>query len=947
MITKTKRALALLLAIALLCGLGLTTQVSAADITGTLGLSIDFTIDSAGLLTLSGRGATGDYLPDETPLGPYADRIKALVVEDGITYLGSAVFSNLTNLKTAQIADSVKDFGSSVFLNCTSLTAVNVPEGVQYIYTLFEGCEALEEMVLPESANTLFRTFYGCTSLKNVTMPSKLYSIRGAFYGCTSLEEITIPATVSWIEEESFYRCSSLQRIVIAGAETNVSQGGFGQVSKDLIFQCPKNSQAHIFAAENDFLVQLPGESAPIREPGTGTLGVNVRYRLDENGQLTLSGTGETGGYYQYGAPPTRAFADQVKSVVVEDGITFLGEGLFQGMSSLTSAVIADSVTSTATSLFAYCNALQSVKLPAGLRELESSMFLDCKALSSVTLPGGLVTIGGGSFQSCSSLVNLSLPAGVTQIGAYAFRFSGLSQLTLPASVTSIGREAFVNCGSLASIDIPAGVTDIGVGVFSGNGEDFYISCAKDSAAHVYAAERNILFRLPGAPVPVYNPNAGTLGADVRFSIDSKGLLTVSGSGKTGAYTADAPLDAYADLIKQVVVEEGISYLGDQLFSYLPNLVSAQLPQSAALGSFLFSNCKSLQSVRLPAGLEEIPHSTFSDSGLTQFDVPPGVKTIAHSAFFGCKALKTITLPEGLETIGLAAFQGCSALEKMVLPESVSFISMVSFKDCSALREINIPRNVSEIVTEAFENCTSLERIVLPNGIETIAVGAFRGCSSLKDITIPYSVTEVKSSAFYGVSSEFKILCTQGGPMHKYARDNNMPFELVYIYELLEDEETSVEVEAPDGTIPPRVDIEVDELDSATGFEAGPGNSVHSVYDIDLARQSQIIQPNGKVIVRLPLGTAKPSQNANWNVYHVVRDSKGNVTQKTKMDAEVVEVDGAWYFEFETDHFSVYAIADDIAVVPVKTIFGTKYESTFGNWLMFFLLFGFIWMWFA
>lgn len=124
---------------------------------------------------------------------------------------------------------------------------------------------------------------------------------------------------------------------------------------------------------------------------------------------------------------------------------------------------------------------------------------------------------------------------------------------------------------------------------------------------------------------------------------------------------------------------------------------------------------------------------------------------------------------------------------------------------------------------------------------------------------------------------------------------------------LHQDKDTGVVV---NGEFEPGVVMEVTELNTGN-FVLGPGNSVHAVYDIKFINDSAEVQPNGRVTVRLPIKDVSPTTSANWKVYYVERDANGNITNKVNMNAHVVQYDGVWYWEFETDHFSVYAVVDE------------------------------------
>lgn len=130
-------------------------------------------------------------------------------------------------------------------------------------------------------------------------------------------------------------------------------------------------------------------------------------------------------------------------------------------------------VTSIGAGAFAYNTSMTSVTLPSTVTQIGQEAFADCSSLKSISMPSSLREIGIGAFYNCTSLRSVSLPSGTTTIADEAFaNCSSLSSITIPSSVTSIASDAFDGCDSLTII------------------------CSEGSAAHTYAQENSINFRL-------------------------------------------------------------------------------------------------------------------------------------------------------------------------------------------------------------------------------------------------------------------------------------------------------------------------------------------------------------------------------------------------------------------------------------------------------------------
>ena len=194
------------------------------------------------------------------------------------------------------------------------------------------------------------------------------------------------------------------------------------------------------------------------------------------------------------------SFCSSLKSIVLPDGITSIGDETFFGCSSLASLVIPDGVTSIGNGAFADCGSLKNLVLPESVVSIKGNLFckwngeVKClslnfifedgvlfnkdkstiisfrdKDITSYVIPDYVTSIGGDAFSGCESLTSLVIPDSVTSIGNYAFSgCRSLKSLVISNSVTHIAVGAFLSCTSLSSVVIPDGVTSIGEGAFIG-----------------------------------------------------------------------------------------------------------------------------------------------------------------------------------------------------------------------------------------------------------------------------------------------------------------------------------------------------------------------------------------------------------------------------------------------------------------------------------------------
>lgn len=225
--------------------------------------------------------------------------------------------------------------------------------------------------------------------------------------------------------------------------------------------------------------------------------GANITYTLSSEGILTISGNGAIKDYYNSSTFSNTGgvaynYRDKVKSVVIQQGVTYIGQCAFYQYQNISSVSLPTTLKRIGFSAFDGCVGLTSIDFPNGLEVIENHAFYGCKNLSRVSLPNTLerleyrvfyncislknieipnkiTEISTGLFEGCKSLQNISLPNGLTSIGGSSFQgCSSLKNISIPDGVTNIGSAAFQGCVDLKSINIPSGVTIIDSGTFYG-----------------------------------------------------------------------------------------------------------------------------------------------------------------------------------------------------------------------------------------------------------------------------------------------------------------------------------------------------------------------------------------------------------------------------------------------------------------------------------------------
>lgn len=226
----------------------------------------------------------------------------------------------------------------------------------------------------------------------------------------------------------------------------------------------------------------LPATAAPTNN--SGSCGENATWNFDSRtGTLLISGTGKMNNYkgtelvdirtqIKSGPAPWNSFAAEIKSVVIEPGITSIGSYAFKG-----------------------CG-FQTISIPESVSYIGLCSFLGCKSLEHITIPNGVTDLYSRTFEDCSGLTSISIPSSVTAIHDYAFRgCSNLFSVSIPNHVSKIEQGTFQGCSSMTSVYIPESVLVIGRNAFDGciNLTDIYYSGHKAQWSDINIVDARIL----------------------------------------------------------------------------------------------------------------------------------------------------------------------------------------------------------------------------------------------------------------------------------------------------------------------------------------------------------------------------------------------------------------------------------------------------------------------
>ena len=154
--------------------------------------------------------------------------------------------------------------------------------------------------------------------------------------------------------------------------------------------------------------------------------------------------------------------------------------------------------------------------------------------------------------------------------------------------------------------------------------------------------------------------------------------------------------------------------------------------------------------------------------------VNEGITRLRDCAFWGCKALASVTLPNSLTSIDYQDFYQCSSLTSIVIPNSVKIIDTNAFGYCSGLTSIDFPNSVTTIGSSSFSNCSNLASVTIPSSVTKIDGGAFSGCNKLMDVSCEATdLPKITSTVFTSITLSSGTLCVPAEALDKYKSDTN------------------------------------------------------------------------------------------------------------------------------------------------------------------------------
>ena len=755
--------------------------------------------------------------------------LESVDLHNGISKIGSFAFENCISLKEVILPTSIKSIGFAAFSGCSCLEKINIPDGVTALNGLvFENCDSLSEISLGSGLTTIFsEAFKNCNSLRYVSIPCSCQRILSyAFENCSNLSQAFIYSSTCSMSKYAFPSTTSIYGFSDSTAESFAKQLNYNFVSIDTPCEheysndcdnsCNKCGEirdaAHSFGgwtvereatcsqtglqirtcsvcgaverealplidhtdANDDGICDICKKQFALRYPKNGVCGPKLTWTLDDDGVLTIEGTGEMYDFYNGDSilvsdgtqsPNTTTTAPGISTVTKSDdpdirptenttntdaSVTHPGRPSFDWEETTT--VYKEDVTRPYASSYKMSQKAPS-KMAYGADIAYSEPITNTTTANIA--PDGSIRIFRWNLHF-DDIKKVVIREGVTNISVAVFKnCKQLSEVEIANSVKYIGQEAFYGCSSLKEISIPKNVESIGYRAFG--------SCELLST---------------------FDYDAANCSHEVYWFDDNTVIKTLY----IGSDVKEIPK---IRSIQTVIFKEGVTEIPREAFSGFAELTAVRLPETLTrIGNEAFNNCKSIREITIPTGViyigwrafgyctslevvnfnsvncGELSYSCFEDSPVKKINVGIGVNILPRlltvenvtfangavkvpdNAFSHCAKLTTVTLPDSIETIGSHAFEYCEKLQNIELPQKLKIVGPAAFFACYNLRGAELPSSVIRIEEGAFDNCTSLPNISIPNSVEHIGRYAFYGCVTAPEVVIPSNVKYIGFAAF-------------------------------------------------------------------------------------------------------------------------------------------------------------------------------------------------------
>ena len=575
------------------------------------------------------------------------------------------------DLKEILVGEGQEHFSSvdGVLFNRSGDTLEAYPLGKTGTYAVPNGTKYINSYALSAMADY--------NGLTEITFPESLVEIKShALENQCGMTEIVLPDSCQTVREQAFANCKNATRLHVGKNLRTFLQPCDGCTSL-----CEITSNAYYYPAKD-----------------------NILYGSTDSSFLTLYPAGLTAERFD-----------------LPSSVTGLAPGSFADNPYLKEVVI-NSTIDYFRDTFLNMGALESLTFPEGLTTIEGQVVYNCPSLKTVRLPKTLTYI---TYNYANALVSfLGKTPALTDV-----YYNGLEP-EFEKIQNVMGNKNIYRKG----VTIHYADEDTYESFFDGDEltGGFTYKLFEDHAEvagytlgtkrpHDLDAVIEVPSEVKGLPVTTVGRKAFTNLANVAELVLPDSILVIKERAFQGTLTL-------------VNVPKRVEYIGDSAF-FGARLQTVTLPGTLkTMGKYVFRK-SNVQELIVEEGVTELGECAFGEcSRLTSVTLPSTLQEIPSYAFNYTKSLESVKLPYGLERIGDFAFNG-SGIRKINLPETLKDVNRYAFADCKNLTAVNMPPKIT-CISESMFNGSGLEDVTIPATVEKIESKAFCDCRKLKRITI-------------------------------------------------------------------------------------------------------------------------------------------------------------------------------------------------------------------
>jgi hypothetical protein len=471
--------------------------------------------------------------------------------------IGPWAFGYCNALTSATFGDNLKGIGAYAFYNCVKLETVKVGNSLESIGSCaFQSCYTMRQIDLPETVTEISEgVFNGCSSLSGLlTIPTGIKTVNANAFSYTGYTVCELPST-EFVKLNGTDRIGNVETIIVPSDLANTYRDSNWGEMYDFV----SNSGITVSVE-----VTTPGNLAKDIVTQARKAPASVNKLIITGGQLNQDD------FNVMKSNMTACFEIDMSAADCAD----IYENAFNGKQVVKSIVLPNNATSIGQSAFEGCTILDSVFASDNMKKVADGAFRNCMALKKVDLGDNVSEIGSNAFYNAYKLNDLRVPSALTTIGDYAFyNACKLDSVALGEKVRSIGSYAFGNCNSLAVFSMPNTVTSLGEGVLSNT-----------AITDIDLSEFNYLTAIPNS---MFNG-----------SLQLQSVVFPKNVSSIGSYSFQGCIKLEDVNLKETL----LSKIGESAFSGCTKLASITLPESTTdIADGAFSACRKLRTINVSA----------------------------------------------------------------------------------------------------------------------------------------------------------------------------------------------------------------------------------------------------------------------------------------------------------------------------------------------------------